>query len=159
MTVRRAVPSDAAELARLRAGMFAAMGYPAPDDWLPACAEHFRERLAGPDFAAYVVDRQPGGRLAASGIGWVDWHLPSQQNPSGRIGHIASMSTDPDARRQGHARVILLALLEWFGELGVDRVALNASPVGEPLYRSVGFTEPDYPALQWRRTRPGPPGS
>ena len=40
--------------------------------------------------------------------------------------------------------------LEWMREAGVGTVDLHASPDGEPLYRSLGFTEPGQPALTLR---------
>ncbi len=50
------------------------------------------------------------------------------------------MSTLPEARGRGHARAVLRALLDWCVGRGVSRVDLRATPYGEPLYRSEGFT-------------------
>jgi hypothetical protein len=35
--------------------------------------------------------------------------------------------------------------------VGVERVSLIASPTGEALYRSLGFTDLREPVLAWRR--------
>lgn len=146
MTVRRATPDDAAELTRLRALMYETWGTAAGEDEWQATALHvFETRLAGDDFAAFVVDGPDG--LVASGVGWVEQHLPGPHNVTGRRGHIASMSTDVAVRRQGLAREVFEALLGWYAELGVTRIDLRATPMGEPLYRALGFTEPGGTAL------------
>jgi ribosomal protein S18 acetylase RimI-like enzyme len=143
-TVRRADVQDAAELVRLRLAMFAAMGqHPErfDDTWIAAAERHFRARLAESNcFAAFVVDGED--RIAATAVGWLDRHLPSLTNPSGLSGYVANISTDAGYRRRGYARSVLQELLEWFRGRGVQSVDLDATPEGEPLYRSLGFTEP-----------------
>jgi GNAT superfamily N-acetyltransferase len=62
---------------------------------------------------------------------------------------VFNMSTLPAHRRRGHARACLEALLEWFRDETEARViTLNATRDGIALYRSVGFTEPRFAALQ-----------
>jgi ribosomal protein S18 acetylase RimI-like enzyme len=151
--VRRAGPDDAAELTRLRVLMFADMGRDPgllDDAWRRRNVAHFRRRLAETDvFAAYVVDR-PGGGLAACAVGWLNEHLIGTANQLGRVGYIANMSTDPAYRRRGYARATLVALLAWLRSTGITTVDLHATPDGESLYRSLGFTEPTEPALTLR---------
>jgi ribosomal protein S18 acetylase RimI-like enzyme len=151
--VRRAGPDDAAELTRLRVLMFADMGRDPgllDGDWRRRNVAHFRRRLAETDvFAAYVVDR-PGGGLAACAVGWLNEHLIGTANQIGRVGYIANMSTDPAYRRRGYGRATLVALLAWLRSTGITTVDLHATPDGEPLYRSLGFTEPTDRALTLR---------
>jgi ribosomal protein S18 acetylase RimI-like enzyme len=151
--VRRADPDDAAELTRLRVVMFTDMGRDLSfldDDWRRRNVTHFRRRLAETDvFAAYVVDRPDGG-LAASAIGWLNDHLIGTTNPVGKVGYIANMCTDPAYRRRGYGRATLVALLSWLRSTGITTVDLHATPDGEPLYRSLGFTAPTDPALTLR---------
>ena len=151
--VRRAGPDDAAELTRLRIVMFADMGRdlaPLDEDWRRRNVAHFRRRLAETEvFAAYVVDR-PGGGLAASAVGWTNEHLIGTANRTGRSGYIANMCTDPAYRRRGYGRATLVALLAWLRTTGITTVDLHATPDGEPLYRTLGFTEPTDRALTLR---------
>jgi ribosomal protein S18 acetylase RimI-like enzyme len=151
--VRRAAPDDATELTRLRRLMFADMGRDPgllDDDWQRRNVAHFRRRLAETDvFAAYVVDR-PGGGLAACAVGWLNEHLIGTANQVGRVGYIANMSTDPAYRRRGYGRAALVALLAWLRSTGITTVDLHATPDGEALYRSLGFTDPTDPALTLR---------
>jgi ribosomal protein S18 acetylase RimI-like enzyme len=147
-TLRRASAADADELVRLRALMFAATA-DSPTGWEQACRDVLPRRLAEDgEFAAYVVGSpRPGGPLVCSGIGWVQWHLPAPHTPDGRRGHIGSVCTDESARRQGHARSVLHALLAWFDATGVLRVDLRAAPMAAALYRQLGFVPLGDPAL------------
>ena len=146
MAVRRATAADAAELTRLRGVMYEAWGADISDPvWSAECERVIRERLrqTPESFVAYVVDDSAtAGRLVACGVGWIEHHLPGPMNLTGRRGHIASMSTDPEHRRRGHARAVFEALLGWFDERGLVRVDLRATAMGEPLYRAYGFGEP-----------------
>ena len=159
-TVRPALPADAAALTRLRALMFASMGTPVEQpDWEQASTEAFARRLATPGFRAYVVDGPDG--LVAGGAGWVDEYLPSPRQLDGRRGHIASMSTAPAHRRQGHARAVLGALMAWFAEQGVVRVDLRATADGLPLYEAFGFRVLGGATMAWTApgTSPGMPAT
>ena len=153
--LRRAGPSDAAALVRLRGHMLAAMGADvASPDWAAACEQAFVRRLQEPDrFAAWVVDVD--GEPVSCGVGWVEEHLPSPGRPDGRRGHVASMSTDPRHRRNGYARLVLGALMGWFAALGVPRVDLRATQDGLPLYEELGFRVIGGATMAW--TSGGPP--
>lgn len=156
--LRRAGVADAAELTRLRALMLAAMGGdPTVPGWVQACEAAFARRLAEPDrFAAWVVEAD--GRLVASGVGWLEEHLPSPGALDGRRGHVASMSTEPAHRRRGHARAVLEALMGWFDGLAVPRVDLRATADGLPLYESLGFRVLDGATMAWLRSPADAPG-
>jgi GNAT superfamily N-acetyltransferase len=156
--LRRATVSDAADLTRLRGHMIAAMGGdPDVPGWAQACTASLARRLAEPDrFAAWVVEVD--GRPVSSGVGWLEEHLPSPASFDGRRGHVASMSTEPGHRRQGHARRVLLALMDWFDALGVQRVDLRATPDGRPLYEDLGFREVGGATMAWTATPGAAPG-
>lgn len=150
--VRPAGADDVAELVRLRAVMFEAAGLSGDDGaWRAPCAQVLRDGLARGDLAAFVVDHPgSGGALIACGIGLIVERLPGTLNPSGRYGHVQSMVTESAFRRRGHARAILDALIGWFRAHDVRVVDLHAAPMGEPLYRSMGFADSPQPELRWR---------
>jgi ribosomal protein S18 acetylase RimI-like enzyme len=150
--VRRAEPADAADLVRLRAQMLADMGRSVGDDadpWRARAEDWFTDRLVrGREFASFVVDDPDDGVVACS-AGICDFHAPGPGNLTGVRGHVFNMSTFPAHRRRGHARACMEALLEWFRDETEARVInLNATPDGVALYRSMGFTEPRFAALQ-----------
>jgi ribosomal protein S18 acetylase RimI-like enzyme len=135
--VRRATPEDAAEVLRLRQVMidsvFAADG---SHDWHGESLPTLRARLGAPDgdFAAFVVDSpERPGALAALVVGTIEYRIGRADNPHGRVGHVFSVATDPDARRRGYARACMEELLAWFREQGARHVDLNASAQAEPL--------------------------
>jgi GNAT superfamily N-acetyltransferase len=159
-TLRRATPADAEELTRLRGLMHLAMGTTAlSPEWRTACEATFRRRLSEADFVAFAVEE--GDRLVSCGAGWLVEHLPSPGQYDGRRGHIASMSTEREHQRQGHARQVFGALMGWFAEQEVPRVDLRATEDGRGLYESFGFRLLGGATMAWVAPgiRPGMPGS
>jgi len=156
--VRRAAAADAAALTRLRAVMLSDMGMLAAGTdpgWRDKAEAWFAQRLDDNDFAAFVIEALGLGVVSCA-AGVCDRHAPGPGNPGGVQGLIFNMSTDPRCRRRGYARGCLDALLAWFRDETEARVInLNAAGDGIALYRSLGFTEPRYPALQLRLARPG----
>jgi ribosomal protein S18 acetylase RimI-like enzyme len=156
--VRRAEAADAADLVRLRAQMLADMGRSAGDDddpWRASARQWFADRLACKgEFASFVIDDPDDGVVACS-AGICDFHAPGPGNLAGVRGHVFNMSTFPAYRRRGYARACLDALLEWFRDETQARVInLNATPDGIAMYRSAGFAESRFAALQLMLTPP-----
>ena len=150
MRARLATAADAEEVARLAALMYASMGLRTSADWLARAAAEFAHRQ-GDDLVAFVVDRPDRrGGLSASGAGMIARRLPSPTNPAGRVGYIQWVATDVAFRRQGLARQVLLELIHWFEERRVPVIELHATPDGEPLYRSLGFSHEGGVALRRR---------
>ncbi|MCW3842373.1 GNAT family N-acetyltransferase [Micromonospora yasonensis] len=149
---RRATPEDAAELVRLRGLMLAAMAgaEPEPGPWQDIARDNLRDWLAEPEpwLAAFVVDAPDGAALAACALGTVERRLGGPANPSGVVGYVFNVSTDPAHRRRGHSRACVTALLDWFRERGVRKIDLRASEAGRPLYRSLGFRETAEPTMR-----------
>jgi GNAT superfamily N-acetyltransferase len=150
MPVRRATPDDAPDLVRLRRVMYDAVEVDHSDPaWAVSCEAILRARLASGEMAAFVVEED--GRVVAGGVGMLEQRLGGPRNPAGLHGFVQSMATEPDYRGRGHARAVFAALLAWFEANGVRSIGLHASPYGEPLYRSFGFSENRYPELTLRR--------
>jgi GNAT superfamily N-acetyltransferase len=152
--VRRALPEDAREVLRLRQVMIDSLwsgGGSGPTQWHAESLPTLRARLgeADGDFAAFVVDHpERPGALAALVAGTLEYRIGKAGNPHGRVGHVFSVATDPDARRRGYARACMEELLGWFRERGAGHVLLNASPEAEPLYASLGFTRDPDPSMR-----------
>lgn len=150
---RRAVPADSAELVRLRALMFAAMGTPtdkvADPVWQGECAALLQGWLGRPDSSvvAYVVEAPEAG-LAASAVAEVTWRMPSPLRRDPRVAHVGSVCTDPRWRRRGLARAALGALLADLDATGVPRADLHATGDADRLYRSLGFVDVRWPSLR-----------
>lgn len=159
LPVRRAAAADAAALTRLREVMLSDMGMlaaGADPGWRDKAEAWFSQRLDDKDdFAAFVIEHRHLGVVSCV-AGVCDQHAPGPGNPGGVQGLVFNMSTDPQCRRRGYARACLDALLAWFRDETEARVInLNATGDSIALYRSLGFTEPRYSALQLRLAGPG----
>jgi GNAT superfamily N-acetyltransferase len=151
--IRQAVPADAGELVRLRAimlGHFSAENW--NDDWREPARASLERRLAVPEptLAAFVADRPDGPGLVSCVVGLVEERLGNPFNPDGRVGYVFNVATDPAYRRRGYSRACMEALLQWFRDQGAGAADLTASPDGEPLYASLGFTRKSDPAMRLR---------
>jgi len=134
---------------RLRTVLFAGLlGAAGPGPWLEAGAAVLRRKLADPadELAAFVVDSPDG--LAACVVGAIDERLPTPGDPNPWRGYVYNVATDPAYRRRGYSRACMQAALAWFAERNVPLVDLRASPDGEPLYASLGFTRTKDPAMR-----------
>jgi GNAT superfamily N-acetyltransferase len=150
ISIRRAVSSDAAALARLRSVMFEAMQVQVGDRdslWLAEAREWFTHQLATSDVAAFVAQTPDGGIVAAA-LGQVTRHAPSPANPSAVSGQLSNVVTDPEYRRLGLSRACVEQLLRWFRDLtDANDVGLFATDCGASLYESLGFRGRPNPAM------------
>jgi len=65
--------------------------------------------------------------------------------------------THPDYRRRGYARELLIELLARASEIGIKTLKLDATELGEPLYRSLGFRHEQAIERWWRAGSPASP--
>jgi GNAT superfamily N-acetyltransferase len=52
---------------------------------------------------------------------------------------LVNVYTEPQWRRRGIARQLVIALMQWASDKGADQLVLHASDAGRPLYESLGF--------------------
>ena len=71
--------------------------------------------------------------------------MPSPDNPSGRCGYLMNIYVRPKHRHQGHARDMVDWLMDQARAWGAEKIWLEASEEGRPLYETLGFT--DLPAI------------
>jgi GNAT superfamily N-acetyltransferase len=69
-----------------------------------------------------------------------------------KLAWVAMMLVDPAERRAGHGARLLTAALD--AAAGADCIGLDATPLGEPLYRKFGFVE-SYGLMRMTSTRAG----
>ena len=150
MKPRAATPADTPEMLRLATTMYESMGLDASDGaWRSRATSLLAERLGGDEVVMFAVDDpERPGRLASCGGAAVIQRVPGPTTPTGRWGYVQWMATEPAYRRRGLARSVFAAILEWLEERGVTHVELHATPAGEPLYRSFGFSPPASPEFR-----------
>ena len=151
MPALRLTPDDTARLRAIRAEALVTDPWsfgPFPGEDLFESEDRAREILANPDHAVFgVEDTDAPGRplVAMGGI------MRSARAKQAHLVSIWGVYTRPDARRQGHARAVMLACIDQARAWpGVTRIALSVSertPHARVLYESLGFAtwgiEPD----------------
>ena len=161
MQARFATQADVREIVRLAGIMYTSMGLDGTDpEWVQRAEESLGARL-GVDVQVAVVDhpdgtgpdRQP--RLAASGAAVVSQRLPGPITMTGRVAYLQWVATEEQLRGRGLGRSVMELLLDWCAEQAIPVVELHATALGEPLYRSLGFSQ-EGPRPLRRVSRPAP---
>ena len=110
-------------------------------DLVPALKDYYHRHLKDGTFVSWLaVDKEAGGEkiIGTSGMSFVE-KPPYFACPSGRIGLLSSMYTNPDYRRKGIARELLNRVVEEARVYGCGVVQITASDMGVKLYSAYGF--------------------
>ena len=108
-------------------------------DLVPNLQDFYKRHLADGSFVSWLaVD---GDRVVGtSGMSFVE-KPPYFGCPTGRIGLLSSMYTDPEYRRMGIARELLSRVIEEARTHGCGTVHVTASDMGVLLYTDFGFVK------------------
>ncbi len=111
-------------------------------DLAPALRDYYRRHLADGTFVSWLaVD---GGRIiGTSGMSFVE-KPPYFGCPSGKMGLLSSMFTEPDYRRRGIAKELLSRVVDEARAYGCGTVQITASDMGVLLYTAFGFVKNDH---------------
>lgn len=140
-TLRRAATADLDTLVAHRREMFRGMGYndDAAMDSMSACFRVWLlEHINAGDYHAWLISAPDGVIAAGTGLWLMDWP-PHMIGKGARRGNILNVYTAEKFRRQGLARHLMDAALDWCRKNQIDTVILHASPAGRSLYESMGF--------------------
>ena len=108
-------------------------------DLVPALQDYYRRHMADGTFVSWLaVDGEK--IVGTSGMSFVE-KPPYFSCPSGRIGLLSSMFTDPDYRRRGIAKELLRRVVEEARAYGCGCVQITASDMGVLLYTDFGFVK------------------
>ena len=110
-------------------------------DLTPALMDYYRRHLADETFVSWLAVNA-NRIVGTSGMSFVE-KPPYFGCPSGRIGLLSSMYTDPLYRRQGIAKKLLGLVVEEARARGCGSVQITASDMGVLLYRDFGFVKND----------------
>ena len=108
-------------------------------DLVPALKDYYERHMADGTFVSWLaVD---GDKIiGTSGMSFVE-KPPYFGCPSGRIGLLSSMYTNPDYRRMGIAKELLTKVVEEAKRYGCGTVQITASDMGVLLYTDFGFVK------------------
>jgi GNAT superfamily N-acetyltransferase len=146
-TLRPAGVSDAAVIAHHRVAMFRDMGQVPTEELGSQLLRESTSALAAllreGSYFGYLAVRADQDVIGGAGV-HVRPQLPriscdgtyvaTRQTPL-----LVNVYTEPQWRRRGIARELVIALMRWAAEKGADQLVLHASDAGRPLYESLGF--------------------
>jgi GNAT superfamily N-acetyltransferase len=138
---RPATPQDRDIILHHRRSMFRDMGEGTDDEldrMVKDTAPWLSRALADGSYRAWLAQTADGNVVAGGGVLISPW--PARPgDPNSRRALILNVYTEPEFRRQGLAREVMLLIINWLKEQGLRTVYLHASDGGRPLYESMGF--------------------
>lgn len=106
-------------------------------DLRSALKDYYLRHLADGTFVSWLAF--DGEKIVGtSGMSFVE-KPPYFACPSGRIGLLSSMFTNPDYRRKGIAKELLSRVIKEAKDYGCGTVQITASDMGVKLYTDFGF--------------------
>ena len=106
-------------------------------DLVPALRDYYNRHMADGTFVSWLA--LDGEKIiGTSGMSYVK-KPPYFGCPSGKIGLLSSMFTNPDYRRKGIAKELLSRVVKDAKDYGCGAVQITASDMGVKLYADFGF--------------------
>ena len=106
-------------------------------DLVPPLMDYYLRHMKDGTFVSWLA--LDGDKIiGTSGMSFVE-KPPYFSCPSGRIGLLSSMYTDPNYRRMGIAKELLHRVVEEARKYGCGAVQITASDMGVKLYTAYGF--------------------
>jgi len=137
ITYRKLTENDLEAFISMRIAQLREEGATEELDLAPALMDYYHRHMADGTFVSWLaVDENR--IVGTSGMSFVE-KPPYFSCPSGRIGLLSSMYTDPRYRRRGIARKLLGLVVEEARAYGCGAVWITASDMGVLLYQSFGF--------------------
>ena len=107
-------------------------------DLRPALRDYYMRHMKDGTFVSWIaVDGE--NIIGTSGMSFVE-KPPYFGCPSGKMGLLSSMFTNPAYRRKGIAKELLHRVVEEAKNYGCGTVQITASDMGVKLYTAYGFT-------------------
>ena len=106
-------------------------------DLKPALRDYYNRHMADGTFVSWIaLDEEK--IIGTSGMSFVE-KPPYFGCPSGRIGLLSSMLTNPGYRRMGIAKELLHRVVHEARQYGCGTIQITASDMGVKLYTDYGF--------------------
>ena len=108
-----------------------------------------RHAIPSKTYLGWIAETNKGEVAAGGGLIVIPW-LPGPMTMDPRCGFIFNVYTQPAHRKQGLARKLMDAMHDYCRAEGLERVVLNASVFGKPLYDQMGYVEAEEPMMRFR---------
>ena len=106
-------------------------------DLVPALKDYYTRHMADGTFVSWLAF-DGDDIIGTSGMSFVE-KPPYFGCPSGRIGLLSSMFTNPNYRRKGIAKELLSRVVNDARDYGCGTIQITASDMGVKLYADFGF--------------------
>jgi GNAT superfamily N-acetyltransferase len=149
-TIRPATLTDIPHIVQQRELMFRDMEIPAAFEAMATSMDQWlRDAIPSNTYRGWVAVSDEGHVVAGGGLIVIPWP-PGPISMDPRCGFIFNVYTDPSHRQQGLARRLMDTIHEWCRSDGLERLVLNASTFGRPLYESMGYVATNEPMMRYR---------
>ena len=139
ISYRKLTKNDLETFIRMRIAQLREEGATEELDLVPALRDYYHRHMADGTFVSWLA--LDGERIVGtSGMSFVE-KPPYFSCPTGRIGLLSSMYTDPAYRRQGIAKELLKRVVEEARAYDCGSVQITASDMGMLLYTDFGFVK------------------
>jgi GNAT superfamily N-acetyltransferase len=141
ITIREATLNEAAIILHHRRSMFRDMGEGSVEelDRMVEIATPWLARALAEGSYRHWLALDASGRIAGGGGVLVSPWPANPRDPCSKRAVILNVYTEPEFRRRGIARQIMLTILAWAKGHGFRSVNLHASDEGRQLYEKLGF--------------------
>jgi GNAT superfamily N-acetyltransferase len=149
-TIRTATIDDIPHVVRHREQMFRDIGTPADFDAMTAASTAWLAgAIADGTYRGWLAMTPDRAVVAGGGLIVMPWP-PGPFTMDPRCGFIFNVYTDRAHRKQGLGRRLMDAMHDWCRGEGIERVALNASTLGRPVYEAMGYAVDKEPMMRIR---------
>jgi len=137
LTYQKLTPEQVDTFINIRIKQLREEGATEDIDLVPALKDYYDRHMADGTFVSWLA--MDGDKIVGtSGMSIVE-KPPYFSCPTGRLGLLSSMFTDPDYRRMGIAKELLSRVVEEARAYGCGAVQITASNMGVKLYTAFGF--------------------
>lgn len=149
-SIRPATINDVPHIVSHREQMFRDMRIPAAfEDMAAATDRWLRHAIPSKTYRGWVAVAPDGAVVGGGGLLIIPWP-PGPMTMDPRCGFIFNVYTLPQHRKQGLARRLMDAMHDHCRGEGIERVVLNASTFGKPLYDAMGYVVAEEPMMRLR---------
>ena len=146
--IRTATIADIGHIIQQREAMFRDMRIAADFDNMSAALEGWlRHAIPSKTYHGWIAESPSGEAAAGGGLIVIPWP-PGPVTMDPRCGFVFNVYTAPAHRKQGLARRLMEAMHDYCRAEGIERLVLNASTFGKPLYDSLGYVVTNEPMMR-----------
>ena len=140
MHIKKTTPEDIEELMKLRLEMLRIVNkldenVQFEKNLIDTSREYF---LHGDQTTVFAME---GDKIAGcASISYITI-MPTFSHPTGKRAHLMNVYTRSEFRRKGVGKLMVEYLIEDAKQKGATEISLDATEMGHPLYKAIGFTE------------------